>query len=670
MIGLLDEFPDFVRFENGNMYLTGNLIFDSQDNLPMWLLTSNIMTKCMCRSNYDTSLDGPVLIDGDLTVNGYICAKSVVNTLVSQSIELRSGSTYWDIHIDDEFSSNPSLVFGNTNGEFVRFDNSNMYINGPILFSDPANVPKWFLKDNVLLKCGGDSNFETELLGPVHIDGDLIVKGHICATNIVNTMVTQSLEFRSGDTYWDFAILDENTASPQLAINVGDREIVRFDSSSNMYMNGNLIFNYPDSNFPFYMLMDNVLNKCLCGSNYDTHLEGPVLVDGDLTVNGNLCAQSIINTFVTQHLELRSGLTYWDFEIIDENTATPQLSISAGDKEMLRFDGDNMYVGVNIIYDGKHNVPYYLLTDNVLNKSLSDSNSFDNKLNGPVWVEGDLSVNGNICATSIVNTFVTQHLELRAGTTYWDFSIKGQYTDAPVLTIASHNGTFISFSDDGDTFTKRLVIDNTWKEYVDARTSNWVFQCHRGPRDEISDNFAAETLNFTGKHRCKLSGRTSLPSSMVGKIVCSRGRYLDLDGKPVVSIDEAIPIVKLASKKMDPRAFGVIGGFEKHGRFQIGNISFIKKKMAGRVIVQSQGEGALWVCNANGSLKNGDYITSSGIGRGTGMRQWSSVKHNYTIAKITCDCTFDTSSEIYVCRRFKHKGRKYKMALVGCVYCF
>ena len=30
-----------------------------------------------------------------------------------------------------------------------------------------------------------------------------------------------------------------------------------------------------------------------------------------------------------------------------------------------------------------------------------------------------------------------------------------------------------------------------------------------------------------------------------------------------------------------------------------------------RLIVNSVGEGAMWVCNSNGNIENGDYITSS-----------------------------------------------------------
>ena len=56
--------------------------------------------------------------------------------------------------------------------------------------------------------------------------------------------------------------------------------------------------------------------------------------------------------------------------------------------------------------------------------------------------------------------------------------------------------------------------------------------------------------------------------------------------------------------------------------------------------INSLGEGAIWVCDINGALENGDYITSSLI-PGVGMLQNDDLLHNYTVAKITMDCSFN-----------------------------
>ena len=81
-----------------------------------------------------------------------------------------------------------------------------------------------------------------------------------------------------------------------------------------------------------------------------------------------------------------------------------------------------------------------------------------------------------------------------------------------------------------------------------------------------------------------------------------------------------------------------------------------------RLIINSVGEGGIWVCNYNGSLENGDYITTSPI-EGIGMKQDDDLLHNYTVAKITQDEDFISEAEAFV-----HDGTFYKKKFVGCTY--
>ena len=84
-------------------------------------------------------------------------------------------------------------------------------------------------------------------------------------------------------------------------------------------------------------------------------------------------------------------------------------------------------------------------------------------------------------------------------------------------------------------------------------------------------------------------------------------------------------------------------------------------------MINSVGEGGIWICDINGSLKNGDYITSSKIA-GYGMKQKDNIHYNYTVAKITCYCEFDLDSEEYECIEFTYRNLKYRKAFVGCIY--
>ena len=122
-------------------------------------------------------------------------------------------------------------------------------------------------------------------------------------------------------------------------------------------------------------------------------------------------------------------------------------------------------------------------------------------------------------------------------------------------------------------------------------------------------------------------------------------------------------------KKKDKRVFGVIGGIEDIDKKirKVDNFAVKSKNGDRRVEVNSLGEGGIWVCNYNGVFENGDYIISSDI-PGYGMKQDDEFLHNYTVAKITCDCDFNLESPIYICEEFQWEGQTYRRAFVGCTY--
>ena len=72
-----------------------------------------------------------------------------------------------------------------------------------------------------------------------------------------------------------------------------------------------------------------------------------------------------------------------------------------------------------------------------------------------------------------------------------------------------------------------------------------------------------------------------------------------------------------------------------------GSFSSKTNKNEQRMFINSLGEGAVWVCNKNGNIENGDYISSSSV-PGYGMKQThnESILTNCTVAKITCNCDF------------------------------
>jgi hypothetical protein len=206
-----------------------------------------------------------------------------------------------------------------------------------------------------------------------------------------------------------------------------------------------------------------------------------------------------------------------------------------------------------------------------------------------------------------------------------------------------------------------------------SEAADLVFKSRNGTVVSWTDDFAPEILNFTGKHRCSFGD--AVGDALIGRIVISQGKYSNLEDKTVIDIDEAIPVVELAHKRYDARAFGVISGFEtacKLRTYRLGNMTFSRPKpsdVQDKVIVNSVGEGAIWVIDCNGRFSNGDLITTSHV-EGYGMRQKSKVIKAYTVGKITCDCDFDMDSTVYTCHVFVYQGKIYKRALVGCIYKF
>ena len=210
-------------------------------------------------------------------------------------------------------------------------------------------------------------------------------------------------------------------------------------------------------------------------------------------------------------------------------------------------------------------------------------------------------------------------------------------------------------------FTKRTSSDDSW--YGHGRID------HNDP--------GVDKMNFTGQHRCAPSvSDTQEFLQHVGKIVVSSGNYKNFESdenryKP--NINQSLPLVSLASSENQKSVFGVISNVEdpnKPREYSSGNfVSILNKPEEGddRIFVNSVGEGAIWICNINGDLENGDYITTCEV-PGYGMKQDDDVLHNYTVAKITCDCDFDLDSNIYECYEFTHDGKTYRKAFVGCTY--
>ena len=166
----------------------------------------------------------------------------------------------------------------------------------------------------------------------------------------------------------------------------------------------------------------------------------------------------------------------------------------------------------------------------------------------------------------------------------------------------------------------------------------------------ITDMDSKQTWDgdFTGQHRCISRSYVDDVKEFIGKIVVSSGDYQNIFSKRIKNhINESLPIVSLSSSINQKSAFGVISdkeNIEDTGVRMNNSFSLLKSISSSntrdaRLHINSLGEGSIWVSNRNGNIENGDFITTSDI-PGYGMKQDDDFLHNYTVAKITCDCDF------------------------------
>ena len=199
---------------------------------------------------------------------------------------------------------------------------------------------------------------------------------------------------------------------------------------------------------------------------------------------------------------------------------------------------------------------------------------------------------------------------------------------------------------------------------------------------QASSHSFANLLSFTGQHR-NVPNNIDLYNNIdnyIGYIVYSTGNYKTYNydeetlktDKNAITINDSLPEIALSNKKQQKSVFGVLSNKEEEERtLTIGNFHTPYPNINDdkRLYVNSMGEGAIWIVNTNGNLENGDYIQSSDV-IGMGEKQDSEFLANYTVAKITCDCNFDTNSTKYNCVEFVDatSGNTYKKAFVGCTY--
>jgi len=224
----------------------------------------------------------------------------------------------------------------------------------------------------------------------------------------------------------------------------------------------------------------------------------------------------------------------------------------------------------------------------------------------------------------------------RSGTT-WSEQTK---INVPNSTVSDYFGNSVSISSDGNT-----AIVGAYREDTGGTSagSAYIYTSENYLYVDGSIQVLGAIISFTGQHICFPCGNIEQ-----GLVVSSnQNKYMNLNGKLTTGLNaitssESLPIVSLSNIAYDKSVFGVVHDVEAIGSTTRTNEYTKGPKELGdnRVIVNSIGEGALWVVNTNGPLIAGDYITTSNI-VGYGQKQDGDTIKNYTVAKITMNCDFN-----------------------------
>ena len=197
--------------------------------------------------------------------------------------------------------------------------------------------------------------------------------------------------------------------------------------------------------------------------------------------------------------------------------------------------------------------------------------------------------------------------------------------------------------------------DNEYWNLATAPNTNLHVTFGGVQRGYFASNTYQGFIDFTGQHRSQFEG--DYTPELIGLIVESTGTYLELDGSVSPAIDEALPSVRLTSAARSKRVYGVLSGIEGETReYGSGFVTVVPKEDGvTRVMVNSVGEGSLWVVDTNGNLENGDYVCSSNV-QGYGQRQEDDLLHSYTVAKITMDLDWANLPDWVQTRRVNADG--------------
>lgn len=209
---------------------------------------------------------------------------------------------------------------------------------------------------------------------------------------------------------------------------------------------------------------------------------------------------------------------------------------------------------------------------------------------------------------------------------------------------------------------RRLTIAGGLTYGIVVESSTWIgthsVSTHPSGYDFYAAGAAINYGPFTGAHDVRLRGAPE--NFLPGMLVSSTGtvaRRQKSDGE--LSLSSTLPQVELSTVANAKAVFGVFAG---ERRPDLPDQYYVPEQGERLGIVNALGEGRVLVCDMNGEINNGDYITPGPI-PGIGVRQDDDILRSSTAAKATEPSMFASRPT-----SFTHEGRPVKTKLIACTY--
>ncbi len=161
---------------------------------------------------------------------------------------------------------------------------------------------------------------------------------------------------------------------------------------------------------------------------------------------------------------------------------------------------------------------------------------------------------------------------------------------------------------------------------------------------------------FTGGHEARLAD--GFGEVVPGMVVVATGETQVREENGAVNLSSTLPTVALSRRAEDPAVLGVLVAeselSEKHWYKVVESQRF--------ATVNALGEGRVWVTDANGPARTGDYLTTSDV-PGYAQRQEDRFLQSHTLGKAIETVDWDEVTDTV-----EQDGKTYKRALIAVVY--